>query len=141
MVAYHAGLSGATGGYLGVSAFFTLSGYLITSLLLVEHDRRGGVSLRGFWTRRFRRLLPAALATIGGVVVAARFVADSGQLADLRGDVLAGIIGAMRAQGLDAFEAAAAGVWLHGRAAALAGPGLIADDLLTHLPAALAECL
>lgn len=91
VVAFHAGIVGADGGYLGVSAFFTLSGYLITSLLLAEHDRDGRVSLRAFWTRRFRRLLPAALATIAGVVVAARFLADSGQLADLRGDVLAGI--------------------------------------------------
>ena len=57
------------------------------------------------------------------------------------GDVLAGVIAAMRAAGLDAFEAARAGVWLHGRAAALAGPGLIADDLLDHLPQARAECL
>lgn len=57
------------------------------------------------------------------------------------GDVLAGIIAAMRASGLDAFEAACAGVWLHGRAAELAGAGLIADDLLDHLGAALTECL
>jgi len=56
------------------------------------------------------------------------------------GDVLTGIIAAMRARGMDAFEAACAGVWLHGRAAALAGPVLIADDLLAHLPAAVAEC-
>ena len=56
------------------------------------------------------------------------------------GDVLTGIIGAMRAKGLGAFEAACAGVWLHGRAAALAGPGLIADDLIQRLPAALGEC-
>jgi hydroxyethylthiazole kinase-like uncharacterized protein yjeF len=56
------------------------------------------------------------------------------------GDVLAGIVAAMRARGLDPFEAACSGVWLHGRAAELAGPGLIADDLLLHLPPALAEC-
>jgi hydroxyethylthiazole kinase-like uncharacterized protein yjeF len=56
------------------------------------------------------------------------------------GDVLAGIIAAMRARGLEAFEAALAGVWLHARAAALAGPALIADDLLAHMPAAVAEC-
>jgi len=56
------------------------------------------------------------------------------------GDVLTGIIAAMRARGLDAFEAACAGVWLHGRAAGRAGPGLIADDLLDHLPAAVADC-
>ncbi|HEX9947156.1 MAG TPA: NAD(P)H-hydrate dehydratase [Allosphingosinicella sp.] len=57
------------------------------------------------------------------------------------GDVLTGIVAAIRAQALEAYEAACAGVWLHGRAAELAGPGLIADDLLDHLPAAVAECL
>jgi hydroxyethylthiazole kinase-like uncharacterized protein yjeF len=50
------------------------------------------------------------------------------------GDVLAGMIAALRARGLPAFEAACAGVWLHGRAAELAGPGMIADDLLLALP-------
>lgn len=49
------------------------------------------------------------------------------------GDVLAGIIAAMRAGGRDAFEAACAGVWMHGRAAEIAGPRLIADDLLVAL--------
>lgn len=57
------------------------------------------------------------------------------------GDALAGIIATMRASGLNAFEAACAGVWLHGRAAELAGPALIADDLAAHLPRAVAECL
>ena len=57
------------------------------------------------------------------------------------GDVLAGLVGALRSSGLEAFEAACAGIWLHGRAAELAGAGLIADDLIDHLPAALAECL
>jgi hydroxyethylthiazole kinase-like uncharacterized protein yjeF len=56
------------------------------------------------------------------------------------GDVLAGIVAAMRAGGMEPFEAACAGVWLHARAAALAGPGLIADDLLEQLPAVLSEC-
>ncbi len=49
------------------------------------------------------------------------------------GDVLAGIIGSMLAQGRDAFEAACAAVWIHGEAARRAGPRLIADDLLDHL--------
>ncbi|HEX5182911.1 MAG TPA: NAD(P)H-hydrate dehydratase [Allosphingosinicella sp.] len=56
------------------------------------------------------------------------------------GDVLSGIVGAMRARGLDAFEAACAGVWLHGRAAERAGPALIADDLLAPLPDLVALC-
>jgi hydroxyethylthiazole kinase-like uncharacterized protein yjeF len=53
------------------------------------------------------------------------------------GDVLAGIIAAMRARGLEAFEAACAGVWLHGRAAEAAGPQMIADDLAAAIPAVL----
>jgi hydroxyethylthiazole kinase-like uncharacterized protein yjeF len=57
------------------------------------------------------------------------------------GDVLAGIIGALLAQGLDGFSAACAGVWLHSEAARIAGPALIADDLVHHLPAAMKVCL
>jgi hydroxyethylthiazole kinase-like uncharacterized protein yjeF len=56
------------------------------------------------------------------------------------GDVLAGIVGALRARGLEAFEAASAALWLHADAATRAGPGLIADDLPAHLSAALAAC-
>jgi hydroxyethylthiazole kinase-like uncharacterized protein yjeF len=56
------------------------------------------------------------------------------------GDVLAGLIAAMRARGLPAFEAASAGVWLHGRAAEIAGPHMIADDLADAIPAAIALC-
>lgn len=54
------------------------------------------------------------------------------------GDVLAGVAAAMRARGLDAFDAACAAVWLHGRAAELAGPAMIADDLVDAIPDALA---
>jgi hydroxyethylthiazole kinase-like uncharacterized protein yjeF len=57
------------------------------------------------------------------------------------GDVLAGIVAARCAAGVPAFEAACAAVWLHGRSAELAGPGLVADDLPGHLAAAVAECL
>ena len=57
------------------------------------------------------------------------------------GDVLAGLIGALLAQGLPAWEAGCAGAWLHGRAGALAGPGLIAEDLPPHLPQSVADAL
>jgi len=55
------------------------------------------------------------------------------------GDVLAGITAAMRARGLPPFEAACAAVWLHGRAAEIAGPHMIADDLAAAIPHALAS--
>jgi hydroxyethylthiazole kinase-like uncharacterized protein yjeF len=57
------------------------------------------------------------------------------------GDVLAGVVAAMRAAGMEAFDAACAAVWLHKRAAELAGPALVADDLVRFLPTAVAECL
>jgi hydroxyethylthiazole kinase-like uncharacterized protein yjeF len=55
------------------------------------------------------------------------------------GDVLAGMISAMRARGLPDFEAASAGVWLHGRAAEIAGPEMLADDLVAAIPEAIAS--
>lgn len=55
------------------------------------------------------------------------------------GDVLAGLIAAIRARGLPAFEAACAGVWLHGKAAEIAGPEMIADNLADAIPNALTE--
>jgi hydroxyethylthiazole kinase-like uncharacterized protein yjeF len=57
------------------------------------------------------------------------------------GDVLAGVIGALLANGLAPFDAAQAGIWLHSAAARLAGPALIADDLIARLPVALEACL
>ena len=56
VVAFH--LGHLQGGFLGVDLFFTLSGYLITRLLLLEFANSGRVSMRAFWTRRAWRLLP-----------------------------------------------------------------------------------
>ena len=60
VMAFHHGAPAARGGYLGVSTFFTLSGFLITSLAIDEWHRTGRLSWRRFWERRARRLLPAA---------------------------------------------------------------------------------
>ena len=57
------------GGFIGVTVFFSLSGYLITSILLHELDATGRISLRRFYSRRFRRLLPASLLTLLVVTV------------------------------------------------------------------------
>jgi peptidoglycan/LPS O-acetylase OafA/YrhL len=56
---FHSRFSWAKGGFLGVTTFFVLSGFLITGLLLRERDTTGTISLRGFWERRARRLAPA----------------------------------------------------------------------------------
>ncbi len=92
VVAFHAGFAWAPGGFLGVSTFFTLSGFLITCLLIEEHERTGRIDLRQFWARRFRRLLPASLLTLALVSAAAGVLATPDQLAGLRTDVLAALL-------------------------------------------------
>jgi peptidoglycan/LPS O-acetylase OafA/YrhL len=91
VVVYHLNGELLPGGFLGVSLFFTLSGFLITNLLLGEWEARRSVGLGRFWGRRFRRLLPAALLGLALVVVTAWWWADSTQLASLRGDVVAAL--------------------------------------------------
>ena len=65
----HANVGPFDGGFVGVDVFFVISGYLITSLLLREADRTGRVSLRDFYARRARRILPAALLVIVATLV------------------------------------------------------------------------
>jgi peptidoglycan/LPS O-acetylase OafA/YrhL len=88
---YHARVERLPGGFLGVDVFFVLSGYLITSLLLVEHRRHGSISLGRFWAGRARRLLPAATLVIAVcLLLAAAFL--RGNLASARGDALASVL-------------------------------------------------
>ncbi len=88
---FHGGFSWAKGGFLGVSTFFTLSGFLITSLLLRESEAAagGGFGLKRFWLRRFRRLMPAALATIGLAAVYLVVAGDAVQKRSFGGDTVA----------------------------------------------------
>jgi len=88
VIAYHEQLGWAPGGLLGVGVFFTLSGYLITDLLLGQWCARGRLNLGDFWLRRARRLLPALFVMLA-VVTAWVTVASPAQLASLRGAVAA----------------------------------------------------
>lgn len=73
VMGYHFTLPGITGGFLGVDVFFVLSGYLITSILLREHQRQGAINYVAFWGRRARRLFPALSVMLLGVCIYAVF--------------------------------------------------------------------
>lgn len=87
LLAYHSEFSWARGGFLGVSMFFTLSGFLITSLLLAEHSTHRTIDLGAFWWRRVRRLAPAAFLALGIVVLYGAFAATATQRAGIADDV------------------------------------------------------
>jgi peptidoglycan/LPS O-acetylase OafA/YrhL len=88
---FHGGVPFLPGGFLGVDAFFVLSGFLITSLLLAEHQRHGRIRLAAFWGRRARRLLPALLLLLICVVFAGRYLLPPVEVELLRGDALAAL--------------------------------------------------
>jgi peptidoglycan/LPS O-acetylase OafA/YrhL len=90
VIAYHLNPAWAPGGLLGVGVFFTLSGYLITDLLLGQRAATGSLRLGDFWLRRARRLLPALFLMLA-VVVAWVTLLDRSLLPGLRGDVLAAL--------------------------------------------------
>lgn len=91
MLAFHAGFEWGQGAAFSLSQFFTLSGFLITSLLLRNRRADGRVDLRQFWTKRIRRLMPAALLVLGGIVVFAVPFADGSQFAKLPGQVTSAV--------------------------------------------------
>ena len=88
---FHGGWARFSGGYVGVSVFFTLSGFLITSVLLrPEHAATGEIDVRRFWVRRMRRLMPASVVCLSGVAVLGG-VGAFGDVPSLGGD-LAGCV-------------------------------------------------
>ncbi len=91
VIIYHLGIPGAQGGMLGVGVFFTLSGYLITDILLTTWRRQGTLALGHFWARRARRLLPALFVMLAVVSVWVA-VFDAGQLNQVRRQVLAAAV-------------------------------------------------
>lgn len=69
IIIYHLNPQWLSGGFLGVDTFFVISGYLITSLLLTEYHKTGKIELMSFWLRRVKRLIPAVLFLVMGVIV------------------------------------------------------------------------
>ncbi len=86
---FHADPTWIPGGFISVSLFFTLSGYLITSLLLFEGESSGNVSLKTFWSRRLRRLAPASMVTIAAVVGLSTWLSSDIEQGRIQGDALA----------------------------------------------------
>ena len=88
VIIFHSGLNWLPGGFLGVSVFFTLSGFLITSLLINECENTGRIDLKAFWGRRLRRLAPASLVVIAGVVGLASWLSTSIEASRIKGDAI-----------------------------------------------------
>ncbi len=91
VVLYHADVGWMPGGFLGVEVFFVVSGFLITALLIDERHHSGTISLRNFWVRRARRLLPA-LYLLLLVVSAASLIVYRDAAGRMGGDVLAALL-------------------------------------------------
>lgn len=90
VVGYHLGAPLFGGGFLGVTLFFVVSGYLITRLLLTEVEDNGTLDLLGFWRRRVRRLLPAAY-TVVVVCLGVTMLFGPELLSKVRGDGVAAL--------------------------------------------------
>jgi len=90
VLAYHLDLAWASGGFLGVEVFFTLSGFLITQLLVVDVRRTGTVDVGAFLLARARRLLPALVTCVTVTVVTYRLMLPD-DAPGLRWDALASL--------------------------------------------------
>jgi len=91
VMAYHEPNVELAGGFLGVDLFFVLSGFLITGLLLDERRRSGTLSLRSFWNRRARRLLPALAGLLVIVLLVTTLIGDVSQRRDLPSGLLSAV--------------------------------------------------
>jgi peptidoglycan/LPS O-acetylase OafA/YrhL len=89
---FHGGIPHMDGGFMGVDAFFVLSGFLITSLLIGEWRQSLTIRLGAFWARRARRLLPALLLMLLFVAFFAAVIAPKGTYGALRLDALATLL-------------------------------------------------
>jgi peptidoglycan/LPS O-acetylase OafA/YrhL len=84
----HAGVPFLAGGYVGVDVFFVISGFLITKLLLAELDRSGTISLRGFYARRAKRLLPLSAILLASVGVLSMIFLSPLRNTEVAGDIV-----------------------------------------------------
>ena len=91
VLVFHAVTPWLPGGFLGVSTFFTLSGFLITGLLIAEWEQTQAIAFTNFWARRLRRLLPASLVALLGIALGGAILSDSTQLERLPSDGLAAL--------------------------------------------------
>ncbi|WP_405445257.1 SGNH hydrolase domain-containing protein [Streptomyces erythrochromogenes] len=89
VLAFHAGIPRATGGFVGVDVFFVISGYLITGLLVREAITTGRIRLGDFFSRRARRLLPSAAVVLATVAVAGALLTVPLRRTDVEHDVVA----------------------------------------------------
>ena len=92
VIIFHSGLDWLPGGFLGVSVFFTLSGFLITSLLINECENSGRINLKAFWGRRLRRLAPASLVVIAAVIGLASWLSTSIEASRIKGDAISAVL-------------------------------------------------
>lgn len=92
VIAYHSEFKGTPAGFLGVDLFFVLSGYLITTLLIIEHDATGRIGLANFWIRRARRLLPALILLVATLIAVSTIAPGLFALDSLRGDMVSSLL-------------------------------------------------
>jgi peptidoglycan/LPS O-acetylase OafA/YrhL len=91
---FHVGARGFQGGYAGVDVFFTISGYLITGLIVSEIETTGRLAFGNFYLRRMRRLLPALFATLAVTALFAAFMLTPEHMARFGGSLAAAALSA-----------------------------------------------
>ena len=92
ILCFHGRLGWAKGGFICVSVFFTMSGFLITSLVLAERERHGRIDLPAFWARRARRLIPASIVALLLAAVVTVVVVPAAQRVNVVGDIRAALL-------------------------------------------------
>jgi peptidoglycan/LPS O-acetylase OafA/YrhL len=110
VLACHAAIPWAKGGFIGVDVFYVLSGFLITGLVVREIEKTGKVSIRNFYARRAKRLLPMAALVLVFIAIGTLFVFSLARQVEIGGDIFAAALYFVNwhfiIQGVDYFAAA-----------------------------------